>query len=204
MKTIISTLLILTCALSVNAQEIGKVIIAKKQVLVERHNQQIDVKRRSPLFKHDVVKTGEGAKAQFRLADGTVFSLGEQSELLIAEYLFSEEKSNAAFELTKGVFRAVTGAITNRDDPEFRVNTPVGSIGIRGTDFWGGYLDEDKVDVLLVSGDKAIIVTNQFGQVELTEPGQGTTIVPGKAPSPPKLWSDLKVQRAVATITMED
>lgn len=118
--------------------------------------------------------------------------------------MFSDEEANAAFELTKGVFRAVTGVITNRDDPRFRVKNLVGSIGIGGTDFWGGYLDENKVDVLFISGDKSILVENEFGSIELTEPGQSTTIVPGKAPTTPKFWPDAKVQRAVETIDMEN
>lgn len=83
LKTLLPTLLILAITFSTNANEIGTFMITKKQVTVERQKQEINVKRRYPQFKLDVVKTGVKAKAQFRLIDGTLFSLGEQSELHI-------------------------------------------------------------------------------------------------------------------------
>lgn len=117
------------------------------------------------MFKQDCIKDRDKAKAQFRLIDGTLFSLGKETELIIDEYQFKVDASNAVFELTKGVFRAVTGVITNRDDPKFKVITPIGSIGIRDTDFWGGYLEEEKVYVLFISGNKPILVENEFGNI---------------------------------------
>lgn len=150
-----------------------------------------------------MVTTGEKARAQFRLEDGTIFTLGEKSELLIGKYLFKEtEQPSASFELVKGVFRAVTGKITQTTRPNFKVKTPLGVIGIRGTDFWGGYLEEDKIDVLFIDGEHSIVIENEFGTVELTEHGTGITIEKGKAPTQPKKWPQKKVDKAVATIAM--
>lgn len=184
---------------------IGKVIIAKKKVEAHRNEQQIKLQRKSPLQQKDVMVTGEKARSQFRLDDGTIFTLGENSELLIDKYLYTEaEEPSASFELVKGVFRAVTGKITQTTKPNFKVKTPLGVIGIRGTDFWGGFLDEDKIDVLFIDGEHPITITNQHGTVELTEPGTGITIEKGKAPTNPKKWPQKKVDRAVATIAIED
>jgi hypothetical protein len=44
--------------------------------------------------------------------------------------------ARAFFRLLKGGFRAVSGAIGSADPAEYRVNTPVATIGIRGTDYW--------------------------------------------------------------------
>ena len=79
----------------------------------------------------------------------------------------------------------------------------MGSIGIRGTDFWGGYLDENKIDVILLSGEHPIIVENEFGRVEISQHGTGVTIEAGKAPSPPYIWSEEKLTRAVNSISLD-
>jgi hypothetical protein len=48
----------------------------------------------------------------------------------------------AFFRLLKGGFRAVSGLIGKADQAEYRVNTPVATIGIRGTDYWVVFCDE--------------------------------------------------------------
>ena len=188
---------------------IGKVVITKNDVHAQRNNIAVTLKRRSTIFAHDVITTGEQARAQFRLNDGTLFTLGAQSEMVVQDYQFStdelstSESSKAAFKLIKGVFRSVTGKITQVTNPDFTIDTPMGSIGIRGTDFWGGYLDEDRIDVILLSGEHSIIVENEFGRAEITEHGTGITIEAGKAPTQPYPWSDEKLARAVETITID-
>lgn len=47
----------------------------------------------------------------------------------------------AVFRLLKGGFRAVSGLIGKADPAEYRVNTPVATIGIRGTDYWVVFCD---------------------------------------------------------------
>ena len=193
---------------------IGKVVITKNDVHAQRNNIAVALKRRSAIFAHDVITTGEQSRAQFRLNDGTLFTLGAQSEMVMQDYQFSSnelstnesstnESAKAAFKLIKGVFRSVTGKITQVSNPDFTIDTPMGSIGIRGTDFWGGYLDEDKIDVILLSGEHSIIVENEYGRVEITEHGTGITIEAGKAPTQPYPWSDEKLARAVETITID-
>ncbi|MCY7294572.1 FecR family protein [Alteromonas sp. a30] len=202
-------LLIAICAMfSLQAETdsaIGQVITVKKKVEAQRQESVIPLKRKSTLQQKDIVNTGEEARSQFRLKDGTLFTLGENSSLVIDTYLYSEEaQPSASFELVKGVFRAITGKITKMKDPSFNVKTPLGSIGIRGTDFWGGYLKPDQIDILFIDGEHPISIENEYGKVELLQPGQGTTIMPGKAPSKPKVWPKSKVDWAVSTITIDE
>jgi len=47
-------------------------------------------------------------------------------------------------------------------------------------------------------------VSNRAGAQTLNRPGQGTNIArPGDAPGPVTLWSQDKVDRAVATVTFQ-
>lgn len=186
-----------------NAETVATVLAKKGDVNIISGAKVTEAKRKASLIEFDTINTAAESKASVKFNDGTVTTLGSNSELLIKNYDWTEgSKTPAAeFELVKGVFRTVTGLITKVNNPKFIVNTPMGSIGIRGTDFWGGYLDEDAIDVLFVEGEHEIVVTNEFGTTVLTKPGQGTTIKAGQAPTDAKTWPQSKVDRAVKTIT---
>jgi len=196
----------LVVASNVKAEEdVAKVIAVKKQVFVERGSVGFKAKRKMNLNERDRVLSGDEARAQIRFNDGTLTTLGANSEMTIDSFKWSKkiEQPSAEFTLIKGVFRTVTGAITKVTNPDYKVHTPVGSIGIRGTDFWGGYLEPDAIDVLFVEGEHEITVSNEYGTTVLTKPGQGTTIRVGKAPEDAKVWSQEKVAKAVETIVMD-
>lgn len=148
----------------------------------------------------DRISTGAGSIAEMRLRDGTRITVGKESEFAIREFRIHKHKPNVAlFELAKGAFRSITGFITARPH-RYEVSTTVATIGIRGTDFWGGYgLTENGLDVVMLEG-KGVYVKTAAGQVELTAPGQGTTVSGGVA-SAAEVWEEGKLKRAVATIT---
>jgi len=79
--------------------------------------------------------------------------------------------------------------------------TPRSNIGVRGTDFWGGSLHEGAIDIALLEGEHVLVVSNEFGSVEIITPGFGTTVYEGQAPSEPVLWPEDMVAKAVATIS---
>jgi hypothetical protein len=83
---------------------------------------------------------------------------------------------------------------------DVNVTTPAAAIGIRGTEFWAGPIDNQALGVLLVEG--VVRVSNAAGAQILNRPGQGTNIArPGAAPGPVTLWPQDKVNRAIATVT---
>ncbi|MFZ5724312.1 MAG: FecR family protein [Pseudomonadota bacterium] len=145
--------------------------------------------------------TGKRGIAALKFRDGTEVTVGKDSEFVIERWkerrLFANE---AAFTLVKGAFRALTGAISERRH-RFEVRTQVATIGVRGTEFWGGMnITPDALDVIMLSG-KGVYIENEAGRVELTRPGEGTTVQAGKTPDAAKVWGEAKVQKAVATIT---
>ncbi|GHB63692.1 hypothetical protein GCM10008107_11000 [Psychrosphaera saromensis] len=184
---------------SQNIDTVATVLAKKGDVNIISATGTVAAKRKSLLIEKDIVVTGLDARTSLKFNDGTITTLGSDSEMLIKQYKWSaDDKAPAAeFELVKGVFRTVTGLITKVKTPSYTVKTLMGSIGIRGTDFWGGYLDKDAIDVLFVEGEHEIVITNEFGTTVLTKPGQGTTIKAGKAPTAAKFWPQKKVDRAV-------
>ena len=80
------------------------------------------------------------------------------------------------------------------------VGGPVGTIGVCGADFWGGFgLTAGGLDVIMPEG-KGVYVDTAAGRVELDKAGLGTTVVNGAAQAP-VAWGQDKIGRAVATIT---
>jgi hypothetical protein len=115
-----------------------------------------------------------------------LITVGKNSDFTVREYRIYRDKPNVAlFDLAQGAFRSVTGFITRRAH-RFEVRTAVATIGVRGTDFWGGYgLTENGLDVLMLEG-KGVYVQTEAGTVELDKAGLGTTVVAGGAPSASK------------------
>ena len=82
----------------------------------------------------DVIATGAGASAQWRYLDGTLVSLPANSRLRIDEYLYPNPE-RGFFSLLKGGLRTLSGSIGHKRREDYRMTTPVATIGIRGTDY---------------------------------------------------------------------
>ena len=158
------------------------------------------------IFVGDHIVTGRNARVGLRMVDGAVLSLGADTEFAVNAYRYQEqaEQGTARLELIKGVFRAVTGAIGKLKERDFKVQTSMGTIGIRGTDFWGGFYFSQALDVALLGG-KGIYIENAAGRVEVTEPGEGTTVgSANELPLPPKRWGDKKLDAAKQSIKWDE
>ena len=161
------------------------------------------------LANGDRLYSGDKSRIQFDFVDGTTTTLGEFSNFNIDNYQWSElpaeqQQAEAEFSLNSGVFRIITGQITQVESPRFAVNTPLASIGIRGTDFWGGYLDSGKIDVFFVEGEHAIEITGQGQTAILDNPTQGVTFSEDGEVSEVVFWGQAKIERAVNTVTFDN
>lgn len=145
----------------------------------------------APLYAGDRLITGSGAALRLTFSDGTNLYLGAETELAIGVYSAQPENPGFIADLTKGVFRIVTGMIAKMAPQSVQVVTPVAVIGIRGTHF-GGESDGSSAVVVLLEPEgngasTAINVFNQFGSVVIEEPGYGTEIPDALSPpSPPR------------------
>jgi hypothetical protein len=157
------------------------------------------------LLVGDRIVTGHNARILLRMIDGAELTLGADTEFAIRDYHYSEtaQQGSAALELVKGVFRAVTGAIGKLKERDFKVKTAVGTIGIRGTDFWGGYYFSQALDVALLGG-AGIYVENAAGRIEVTAIGDGTTInSANEPPSAPLHWGTQKLDAAKQSVSLD-
>jgi hypothetical protein len=156
----------------------------------------------SEIFVGDVISTGHTARVELRMIDEGVLSLGARTVFNVIDYTFKDIDTKATLRLISGSFRALTGKIAEASGGRFQVATEVATIGVRGTDFWGGGLDGHFQVALL--GGKSIVIENRAGRVEITEVGAGTTVRGADvAPTPPKAWSKDKIGRAAATVAFD-
>lgn len=119
------------------AATVGKTLMARGNVTAQQKesHQVRELKRRSPIFDIDEVKTAAASVAQIRMSDGALLALKAGTELKISEYMHSEtEMGSVVMELVSGGLRTITGKIKGNSD-NYKLTTPIGSIGIRGTHY---------------------------------------------------------------------
>ncbi len=155
----------------------------------------------APIFSNQKVGTGANARLELTFDDGTELTLGEHADMTLDTFVYDPAQGTGKMSLAvKGAFRFVSGQVSKQPNKEVAVTTPVATIGIRGTEFWGGPIDDQVLGVFLIDG--AVTVTNTAGEQVLDAPGQGTNIAtPGAAPGAVTLWPQAKVDRAIATVT---
>lgn len=140
-------LLTLGCGLplaSAQTQDAGKTLMAKGVVTASDNEAERALKRRSPVFMQDKVATGAVSAAQLRMIDGALLSLQQESELSIASYAFNPANDDGVVQMSllKGGLRTVTGALQQTGD-NYKLTTPVASIGVRGTHYEAELQDGD-------------------------------------------------------------
>jgi hypothetical protein len=127
----------------VSVKPIGKVVTATGSVTIEHitavvvqaalGNQPGQAKVGDPIYLGDVLLTGGDGKVGITFTDGTAFDLSSNARMAMTEFIYDpNSKSNSSLlSLTKGTFTFVAGKIAKSGD--MKVDTPVATMGIRGT-----------------------------------------------------------------------
>ena len=131
---------------------------------------------------YDTLNTGNGRIA-VEFADEAELRLTEHSRVLIDEVIYDPDpsKSKMAMKFAMGTARFTSGKLGMMNKANIRIDTPTATIGIRGTDFTATVDELGRSLIILLpdvngisSGE--ISVTNQAGQVILTEAYQATMV----------------------------
>ncbi len=155
------------------------------------------------LSLNDVVRTSQGSRLEIEFLDETRLTLGENAELTLDRYVFNPAAGVGAISVSvTGAFRFLSGQLSKLASSDASVRTRIATIGVRGTEFWGGPIDDQALGVFLIQG--AVSVRNAAGAQLLTASGQGTNLqTAGAAPGPITFWPPDKVARAVATVAFQ-
>ncbi|MBM3512733.1 MAG: FecR domain-containing protein [Alphaproteobacteria bacterium] len=123
--------------------------------------------------------------------------------MVIDAFVFNKEgrRNSVIYNWAAGAFLTKTGAVGKANPEDVAVRTPVVTIGIRGTQFWGGRLERD-FEVLVLEG--RVVVTNAAGPVELG-PNQTTAVIDANtAPAAASVMPDDRRTRAFATVQFQN
>ena len=156
----------------------------------------------APVLFGDKLKTGPAARLEAKLADGTVLTLGEKGRLTVDRFVYDPDRVGGQLTMTvkTGAFLFVGGKIEGPTGGHVAINTPVGTLGVRGTTVWGGHIDGG-FGVLVLSGE--VSLKTPHGTV-LMRKGQGTMVYGVNGPTFAAPWPDDRVKRAVATISFPE
>nr|WP_027555787.1 FecR family protein [Bradyrhizobium sp. Cp5.3] len=125
------------------AKPIGKVIVVVGSVTIEHKgavvvqanlgDQAAQTRVGDVVYLGDVVRTEADSRVGINFSDGSSFNLSSNARMTLDEYVYEPEgKSNATFfNLTKGTATFVAGKVAKTGD--MKVDTPVATMGIRGT-----------------------------------------------------------------------
>jgi hypothetical protein len=85
------------------------------------------------VYQGDVVLTGADGRVSINFTDGTSFNLTNNAKMTLDEFVYDPNgKSNSTlFNLTRGTFTFVAGKVAKTGN--MKVDTPVATLGIRGT-----------------------------------------------------------------------
>ena len=95
------------------------------------------LKTGEPVDSGETVQTGKG-RVQLRMVDGALMALGERTTLRLDDYRLAGAAGNderGFVSLMGGALRTVSGSIGKPRPANYKVDTPSGTIGIRGTEY---------------------------------------------------------------------
>jgi len=130
-----------TNAIETNQSVVARVVDIKGLVVAKNPSDKNAKERRlalgAPLYSADYLRSQDNSYALMVFRDGEKITLQANSEMQIADFRYQNpgEQDHALYRLTIGGMRALTGSIGKTNKAAYAVDTPVGTIGIRGTGF---------------------------------------------------------------------
>jgi hypothetical protein len=119
-------------AASAAQQNIGATQTVQNEVSRELSGAAAKLNVGDPVFRNEVVKTGQESTAKLVFLDSTNLAVGPISRVVLDRFVYDggESGQTVAVKLSKGLFRFTTGAL---DKNAYSVTTPTAAIGVGGT-----------------------------------------------------------------------
>lgn len=150
-------LLVLLAVPGIPRAEAARVVFATPGARVEAADGSVRaVERGGSLLAGETIDTGDG-RVQLRFRDKSSISLQPQTRFRVEEFRFAEQNGRASegdrllMRFLKGALRAVSGLVGHERREQYRMETRVGTIGIRGTEY-GATLGDDGLVVAVYGG----------------------------------------------------
>lgn len=120
---------------------VGKVVWIKGTLKAIMENKEVRfLQKQSVIYLHDILITDSVSQAEIIFTDHTLMTFRQDTKFVISQYVYHpSQKGNSVgkyiMNLVQGGFRTITGLIAKRNTADYEVDTPVATIGVRGTDY---------------------------------------------------------------------
>jgi len=134
----------ITCA-QAQSVNIGKAPVVRNDVRGALASGTVSLHAGDSVFRDEGMRTGDDSEAKLVFLDNTNLVLSPNASVRLDTFVYSGDRGAQAIgmNLTKGVFRFVTG---KADKSAYRINTPVATIGVRGT----------QLDIVVIRGRTSV------------------------------------------------
>ncbi|MBT5034038.1 MAG: hypothetical protein HOM51_05905, partial [Rhodospirillaceae bacterium] len=166
-----------------STQSIGTVESSSGSVTVRHADGSTEqLETGSPIFQGDQLETAADGSVGVVLADGTSFSMAEGGKMVMDEMVYdpATQEGSIGIQAVEGVFTFVSGQIAKTDPDAMTLETPVATIGIRGTQVGIEVGEGGQSNVVLMEEADGFVgevtVSNDAGLQILNNAFQGTSI----------------------------
>jgi hypothetical protein len=90
------------------------------------------IRLQDDLYHNELIETFEESATEILFLDDSTLSLGPNSSIVLDEFVYDPDPTNSSFvvTITEGALRFTSGVLPT---DAYKINTPVATIGIRGT-----------------------------------------------------------------------
>ena len=117
------------------------------------------------------LRTEHDSSALLRFEDGSVVALRPDTELTLDSYRYDRKvpaRSSFVMSLLRGGMRSVSGLLGKANRDAYRLNTPMVTIGIRGTDYVARICEKDCFDEQQRTPPKDVAIVARVGKLKGT------------------------------------
>src|SRR5262245_17797451 len=132
---IASAVVLFAAGSALAAEKVGRTIEAQQTVSGEGAVGNRIIARADPIYRDERLRSNVTGLGQFELGDGSKLVLGRNASLVVDRYVLEGgggKAKNVTLRLVSGSVRFLSGA---SDKKAYHINTPQGTIGVRGTAF---------------------------------------------------------------------
>ena len=164
-------------------QPIGQVeTLTGSVIAVRADGTRVELEAGDSVYQGDTLESGDDGAIGIVLADQTTFSMAENGSMVLDEMVYDPgtQEGSISLSVLQGVFTFVSGEIAKSDPDAMTLDTPVATIGIRGTQVAVSYEPGSGLKVVLMEEANGfvgeVVVQNQGGVQILNIADQGTSV----------------------------
>ena len=182
-----------------DGERVGAVLAVRGAVFTDSTGPLVPLTVQAPVHEKDAIVAADG-KAKIALDDGTIISVGENTRVRIREFRKAAHAAKTKLELVSGALRVFVAKVA--PNGHFEIETETAIAAVRGTD-WLIEVVPGRTSVALLHGSVAVSSRESTpgASVVLRDPGQGTDVRRGSAPTAPIPWGATRLADLLARAT---